>query len=104
MTNSQRLSQVRESLHHWLQSQAEPETISKEFLLMIDGFYAGRRFEAGKFFAVWFMEEHELKIHAADGELLEVVAGDELQIPADTESSGVIPMSDRDNDEFRRAA
>ncbi|MCA9139352.1 MAG: hypothetical protein KDB00_21405 [Planctomycetales bacterium] len=56
--------------------------ISSESILIRDGFYAGRKFEAeaeGETFrATWFMEPDELKIHARGGTLLAVFQGDEI--------------------------
>ena len=124
MTNSQRLAQVRERLLHWLadkpaeDSEAETATIIGESILIVDGFYAGRRFDAGRYQAIWFMEEDELKIHAAAGELLDVLAGDQLApastVEADSSEGShvmILRKSDADvsdaeasEDNFRRAA
>ena len=116
MTNSRRLTHVRERLRLWLSQQPYAQSDQaqvgwSESMLVCDGFYCGRRFNAGAFYAVWFMEEHELKIHTAEGELLSVFKSDEIAVH--NESSDVLAMpeveqrSDRSDDEereFRRAA
>ncbi len=85
MTNSQRLAQVREHLLGWLDQQPQDDSvavdgspITSESVLIVDGFYCGRRFNAGTYRATWFIEEDELKIHDESGKLLCVVGGTEL--------------------------
>jgi hypothetical protein len=121
MTNSQRLAEVRQRLCDWLEQQpAESEAghpIVGESVLIVDGFYAGRRFDAGNYRAVWFMEEDQLKIHAAGGELLGVFQGPQLTYDKTAQASpesepeeiaDVIAMPNRDTDSsdegYRRAA
>lgn len=71
MTNSQRLAAVRRCLDRWLEEQHAGGDIEiGDAVLIRDGFYVGRRFQLGKFQAVWFMEEDEVKIHDATGALL----------------------------------
>ena len=99
MTNTQRLGEVRAQLLQWLAelpgsprgcladtdgieendpaSLGECTQIQSESLLIVNGFYRGRRFDAGFVNAVWFMEEDELKIHSVDGQLLCVITADE---------------------------
>lgn len=96
MTNSQRLSAVRECLIQWLAAQsreakpaesdpggrrpdldAEPAIIS-ESLLIRDGFFCGRRFDLGSHRAVWFLEENIVKIFRHSGELICVLSGEQL--------------------------
>jgi hypothetical protein len=85
MTNSQRLAQVRKHLLSWLDRQplddsaaADATPIERESVLIVDGFYCGRRFHAGNYRATWFIEEDELKIHDQDGKLLCVFGSAEL--------------------------
>ena len=91
MTNSQRLAIVRACLTRWLdapcQSHAEasPEAAQPprdptfaESILIRDGFYCGRRFDAGSHRAIWFLEEDELKIFTHAGQLAAVLAGDQI--------------------------
>lgn len=85
MTNSQRLAIVREYFSQWLRAEADcPDTvvdeqrIECESILIRDGFYCGRKFEASGFHAVWFMEEDQLKIHARGGDVVAVMTGDEI--------------------------
>jgi len=74
MTNSQRLSLVRNALRQWI-SQHQPDAIdwqqpASEALLIRDGFFCGRRFRLANHQAVWFIEEDELKIRDAQGSVL----------------------------------
>lgn len=104
MTNSQRLSLVRQCLRLWLADNAlddhlpgdtqtdlagadakqagstgpTPPQAIQESILIRDGFYCGRRFDAGTHEAVWFMEEDELKISDLTGDLLCVYVGEEI--------------------------
>ena len=49
-----------------------------ETILIRDGYYCGRRFECDGFSAVWFVEEHELKIHDRDGRVRMALSIDDL--------------------------
>lgn len=44
-----------------------PEAELRESILIRDGSYCGRRFEAEGAHAVWFLEEDQLKFYRADG-------------------------------------
>jgi len=44
----------------------------RESLLIRGGAYCGRKFEAAKGHAVWFVEEDQIKFYGADGRLAEV--------------------------------
>ncbi len=44
-----------------------------EAVLIRDGYYCGRRFEADGLHAVWFTEEHEIKFYDRAGAVLRVV-------------------------------
>lgn len=89
MTNSQRLSTVRDQLIRWMTDQSLPQVdddssaashspIRSESILIRDGFYCGRRFDLGSHRAVWFLEEDVLKIYSQQGELECVLSGAEL--------------------------
>tara|TARA_R110002049_G_scaffold2750_2_gene21556 strand:- start:374141 stop:374608 length:468 start_codon:yes stop_codon:yes gene_type:complete len=102
MTNSQRLAAVRMRLEQWLheQSGAQDESSPKilgESILIRDGFYCGRQFDAGDYRAVWFMEEDELKIASSDGKWLCSLSGEalvpQLAQPQTDEPPAVISMS-----------
>ena len=45
----------------------------RESLLLRDGLYCGRRFEAEGGHALWFVEEDQLKIFGPDGRVLQVM-------------------------------
>lgn len=51
---------------------AEPDQV-RESILIRDGNYCGRRFEAGAAEAIWFVEENELKFYRLDGSALRVL-------------------------------
>lgn len=72
MTNSQRLSAVRQQLQTWFtaQSSTQPWEI-RESILIREGFYCGRRFDFAGYRAVWFVEEDQVKIYGPDGALAE---------------------------------
>lgn len=87
MTNSQRLATVRSHLRWWLAQNAvgqnagattESEAILSESILIVDGFYAGRTFEAASHRATWFMEPDELKIHDQNSSVAAVFQGDQI--------------------------
>ena len=81
MTNSQRLAQVRDFFVQWLLAHGETPAerlIRNESILIRDGYYCGRRFQAAGHHAVWFMEEDQLKIHESDSGVVAVFSGEEL--------------------------
>jgi len=64
--------EIRAALRNRLLELAHlPDTTVQETLLIRDGCYCGRRFVAGSFSAVWFIEEGEIKIYGPAGTLLE---------------------------------
>ncbi len=92
MTNSQRLAKVRSRLLQWIANEAsgsaqddsashicsEP-TILRESILIRDDFFCGRRFYTANYYAVWFIEQDELKIYDKDGRLRCVLVGGEIE-------------------------
>lgn len=50
----------------------EPAEIH-ETILIRDGYYCGRRFEADSATAVWFVEENQVKVFRADGTVAQVL-------------------------------
>lgn len=115
MTNSQRLETVREHLRQWMivnvtpdhsqadsgaqASDGDASGIESESILIRDGFYAGRTFEAqssgNRFRATWFMEPDELKIHSDSGVVVGVFRGEEIgavETPEE-DSSDLIPIT-----------
>ena len=50
----------------------EPAEHLQETILIRDGYYCGRRFQADHVQAIWFMEEGEVKFYAVDGGVLRV--------------------------------
>ena len=82
MTNSQRLSSVRNALRQWI-SERQPDAVdlhepTSEAMLIRDGFFCGRRFRFTHYQAVWFLEEDELKIRDAQGNVLVLLGANEI--------------------------
>jgi hypothetical protein len=82
MTNSQRLSSVRNALRQWI-SERQPDAVdlhdpASEAMLIRDGFFCGRRFRFTNYHAVWFLEEDELKIRDAQGSVLVLLGASEI--------------------------
>jgi len=82
MTNSQRLSSVRNALRQWI-SERQPDAVdlhepASEAMLIRDGFFCGRRFRFTNYQAVWFLEEDELKIRDAHGSVLVLMGASEI--------------------------
>lgn len=86
MTNSQRLMTVRRCLIRWRERHLNgdatadgPDAVPfRESILIREGFYCGRRFEAEGWSAVWFLEEDQLKISGASGAVVAAFRGDEI--------------------------
>ena len=119
MTNSQRLATVRDRLIRWLANRnaasstpgGEPPAaaIVSESILIRDGYYVGRRFNLGSYRAVWFLEEDELKLYHASGELACVLTGEGIdQVNGSAEVLSMPepqpPQGDDQPDDVRRAA
>lgn len=73
------------------ESESE-KAIRNESILIRDGFYCGRRFQAAQHHAIWFMEEDQLKIHDTDGSVVAVFSGEELSDTSIFDTS--VPESD----------
>jgi hypothetical protein len=82
MTNSQRLSSVRNAVRMWIaERHADTSDViepASEAMLIRDGFFCGRRFRFQNYHAVWFLEEDELKIRDLDGNAVVLLATDEI--------------------------
>ena len=59
--------QIRETFEQLGYQNQEPPT---ETILIRDGHFCGRRFHQGKAYAVWFMEENQIKFFDEHDELL----------------------------------
>ena len=69
MTHAQQLAAAREAVLKLAGDSAIGERI-----LIRDGHYAGHRFTFDDGYAVWFLDERQVKIHRHDSTLLKVVA------------------------------
>ena len=96
MTNSQRLAKVRARLLQWIADQEpgdsgdDPSTesgtesnagsfILRESILIRGEFFCGRRFYTANHYAVWFIEEDQLKIYHNNGDLLCILTGSQIE-------------------------
>ncbi len=71
MTNAQQLETVRTYLETWFsQSHPNQKWSVTESILIRGGHYCGRRFAFDPYSAIWFVEENELKVFAANGEVV----------------------------------
>ena len=108
MTNSQRLSNVRNAFTQWLKSQdGEPDRITpgSESIVIRGGFYCGRRFNAQSHHAMWFLEEDELKIFDSAGQIVCSMHSSEIDRWARIANNEATPQSETAVDhQHRRAA
>lgn len=70
MTNPHSLDRVRKYIDAWRTQNGVDAGEMRESILIRSGAYCGRRFQFGEYFAIWFVEEEELKISQADGQVL----------------------------------
>lgn len=112
MTNSQRLAKVRARLLRWIADQHpvdhEPDqrddvatqddvaisadsSILRETILIRGEFFCGRRFYTANHYAVWFVEEDQLKIYQNSGELLCMLTGSQIEEEHGTEPASELP-------------
>ena len=87
MTNSQRLSAVRDALRGWLLTHLpeNPRAADPvgEAMLIQDGCFCGRRFRFPEHAAVWFLEEDEVKVRDLQGNLMVCFHGSQVDEWAD---------------------
>ena len=50
-----------------------------EHILLRDDIYCGRKFQAGRLQAIWFIEEDEIKFYATDGTVARVMSSSDAQ-------------------------
>ena len=53
--------------------RSTPQRLTRESLLIRDGHYCGHRYESEELFAVWFLEEQQVKFFSKTGDLLLVL-------------------------------
>lgn len=116
MTNSQRLATVRARFLAWLAHESTADAdgrpanaaIVRETILIRQEFYCGRRFHTTTHYAVWFIEEDELKIFRKDGQLACVLSSDQINQMVSDDQPQLIRLPQRPSasagDEARRAA
>ena len=69
MTHAQQFAAARAAIH-----MVVGESAMSEMILIQDGYYAGHRFVFEGGYAVWFLDEQQVKIHRQDRALVSVVA------------------------------
>jgi hypothetical protein len=107
MTNSQRLSNVRNALNRWLESdagQGDRITPGSESIVIRGGFYCGRRFNAQSHHALWFLEEDELKIFDSAGQLVCTMHSSEIDRWAGQDEIESAPAAESSSDQNHRRA
>jgi hypothetical protein len=82
MTHAQAIERVRQLVSEAFASLgvAQPAQF-RESILMREGHYCGRRFEAEGAHAVWFVEENQIKIVASDGRTHVLAAEEQPTLP-----------------------
>jgi len=74
MTHARQTEKVRHIISvRFGQLGCKPNTPPRESLLICQGHYCGRRFEADGLRATWFITENELKIYGRDGGVAQVI-------------------------------
>ena len=74
MPHAQLTQYVRGLVAHALLSQSGPEdTALEESIVIRHGVYCGRRFRAAGGYAIWFIEENQVKVFEDGGKLVEVL-------------------------------
>lgn len=78
MHHAEALEAVRNAVRrHFLEQGAEVGFQLNEHILLRHDVYCGRRFFAGGLQAIWFVEEDQLKLHARDGTVANVISSAE---------------------------
>jgi hypothetical protein len=75
------VQKIRQRVRELFTQQGVPETAEIcETILIRNGYYCGRRFEAEGAHAIWFCEEQQLKCFRLDGSLLSVESDAEVAL------------------------
>ncbi len=70
MRHSELLNQIRGRVCQAFAEMGVETSDMNETILIRDGHYCGRRFQADHGHAVWFLEENQIKVYLADGKVL----------------------------------
>jgi hypothetical protein len=66
----QSIETIREFIQQlFQQAGAEANSPTHEALLIRNGYYCGRKFERDGLQAIWFIEEHQIKLYGQQGHL-----------------------------------
>lgn len=74
------VERIRLLVQRTLQELQLPVQDLEETILIRNGFYCGRRYQAVSSHAIWFCEENQLKFYGEQGTLLHVIANVDHQI------------------------
>jgi hypothetical protein len=78
MQHAEALEAVRRAVrNHFLELGADVDLQLNEHILVRHDAYCGRRFFADGLQAIWFVEEDQVKIHARDGTVVQVMSSEE---------------------------
>lgn len=78
MQHAEALEAVRKAVRsHFVELGADVGIQLNEHILVRNDAYCGRRFFADGLQAIWFVEEDQLKIHARDGTVAQVMSSEE---------------------------
>jgi len=78
MQHADALEAVRRAVRsHFVELGADVGFQLNEHILVRNDVYCGRRFFADGLQAIWFVEEDQLKIHARDGTVAQVMSSEE---------------------------
>jgi hypothetical protein len=70
MRHSELLNQIRGRVCRAFAAMGVESTDMSETILIRDGHYCGRRFQAEHGHAVWFLEENQIKVYLSDGQVI----------------------------------
>lgn len=77
MPHAQMIAAVRHLVADALARVAgEGADLIRESILIREGLYCGRRFETSAGYAIWFVEENQVKVFRADGSMAQVLDAD----------------------------
>ena len=81
MRPASHIERIRLLVQRTLQELRLPAQELEETILIRNGFYCGRRYQATSAHAIWFCEENQLKFYGEQGTLLHVIANVDHRVP-----------------------
>ena len=77
---SDQIQRTRQFVQRIFSEMGSQDSSLCETVLIADGNYCGHRFSCDEYNAIWFFEEHEVKIYDADRKLLRVESLDSREL------------------------